>query len=56
MFKPNTEKEKIYLSVLLVSIIVLIFVIIYLRNNCPQCKQTYSPKPDHQVVIYRIGN
>lgn len=56
MFKTNIEKEKIYLSVLLIGIIILIFVIIYLRNNCPQCKQTYSPKPEQPVVIYKIGD
>lgn len=56
MFKTNIEKEKIYLSVLLIGIIILIFVIIYLRNNCPQCKQTYSPKADQPVIVYKIGD
>ena len=50
------EKEKIYLSVLLVGIIILIFVIIYVRNNCPECKHVYSENQDKQVVIYRIGD
>ena len=56
MLNHDTEKEKIYLLVLLVSIIILIFVIIYLRNNCPECRQTYSPKPEQPVVVYRIGD
>lgn len=55
MLELDGKKEKIYLSVLVISIIILIFIIIYLRNNCPECKKTYTPKPTQPVIVYKIG-
>jgi hypothetical protein len=55
MLELETKKEKIYLSVLVINIVILIFIIIYLRNNCPECRKTYSINPTQPVIVYKIG-
>jgi cell division protein FtsL len=49
------KKEKVYLSVLIVSAILLIFTAIYISNRCPDCDKTYSKNPNQSIVVYRIG-
>ena len=51
------KNEKVYLSILVISTIVLIFTAIYISNRCPDCDKTYSKNknPNQSIVVYRIG-
>lgn len=55
MLELQTKQEKVYLSALVLSAIILIFVIMFIWNNCPKCDETYSRKPTQPVIVYKIG-
>jgi hypothetical protein len=52
MLKQN---EKIYLTVLISSIIIQIFTILYITNNCPNCEEIFSRKHLKPIVVYQIN-
>jgi transposase-like protein len=47
------NKEKIFLLVYVLSIIALIFSIMYITFNCPRCSETYNK--NQPVIVYKIG-
>jgi predicted RNA-binding Zn-ribbon protein involved in translation (DUF1610 family) len=49
------KNEKVYLIVLVISVIILIFTALYFTFNCPGCGETYSRKHGKPVIVYRIG-
>lgn len=55
MLESQTKQEKVYLSVLVIGAIILIFVIMFIWNNCPNCNEIYSHKPNQPVTVYKLG-
>ena len=53
MFEIKKE-EKIYLTILIISIFILIFINIYYRNRCPECKKMYSIESNRPIIVYKI--
>ena len=47
------DKEKIYIVSLVFTIVILIFVLIFLTYRCPNCKKTYEKDRD-KVIIYTL--
>ena len=47
--------EKIYLIILVTSVITLIFTALFLTYNCPECNETFSRKHDQPIIVYKIG-
>lgn len=48
------KNEKVYLIILVTSVIILIFMALYFTNNCPKCDETYSIKDERPFIIYQI--
>lgn len=48
------KNEKIYLIILVISMIFLIFTILYFTNNCPNY-EIYSNKNNKPIIVYKIN-
>lgn len=51
----KSKQERVYLISLVSSAIILIFIILYLWNNCPKCDETFSKNRNKPIIIYKIG-
>lgn len=49
------KNEKVYLIILVISMIILIFTALYFTNNCPDCDETYYNKNNKQIIVYKIS-
>jgi hypothetical protein len=53
------KKEKIYLTVILSMIFILILTVILLSKHCPACKNVYKESMQlsgSPIVVYKINN
>lgn len=48
------KNEKIYLIILVMSVIILIFMSVYIRNKCSRCDETYNKKSNQPIIVYKL--
>jgi len=48
------KTEKVYLVILVTSVIILIFTALYITNNCPECDRLCSKKDEQPIIVYQI--
>ena len=48
------KNEKVYLSILVISVIFLIFTILYFTDTCPEYNEIYSNKNNKPIIVYKI--
>lgn len=53
--KMLEKKEKVYLIILVISMIILIFTALYFNNNCYDYDETYSNKNNKPIIVYKIS-
>jgi hypothetical protein len=48
------KNEKTYLIVLVLISISLIFTVVYITYDCPNCNETFAKNTKRPVIIYKL--